>query len=404
MCFNKTRAFLALLATVSAFLIAACGGGGAAVQDAGANVLAVVVDAGPAGTNGNVNRLYADVTICQPGTAQCQTIDHVLLDTGSTGLRLLSSVVAPSLNLTKIVGASGFPLVNCAKFVDLTFAWGPVVTADVLLGGKIASNVPIQVIADPVFNGLGSTCSSGTVINSISALGAKGILGVGLLKEDCGSGCTSNANNGLYFTCTNAGCSAVTGTSIALGKQLKNPVPLFASDNNGLVVDLPAVDASGASRLSGALYFGINTQSNNQFASGSVLTTSATGLVTTVFQGRTLGSSFIDTGSNGIYFDSSSIPFCSGAGRTGFYCPASTTPLTANLVGRNAVTVPIAFSIDNATSLFAGGSKSALPTLSGSINDARIFDWGLPFFYGRRVFIGVEGQSSALGMGPYYAF
>ena len=57
-----------------------------------ANVLPVTVDKGPAGNN--VNRLYTEVTICQAGsTTLCQTIDHVLVDTGSTGLRLLSEVV-----------------------------------------------------------------------------------------------------------------------------------------------------------------------------------------------------------------------------------------------------------------------------------------------------------------------
>ena len=407
MCFSSMRLPL-FLALVCACLLVACGGGGSSVQTTAtsfsSNSLSITVDAGPAGTTGNVNRLYADVTICQPGTSQCQTIDHVLLDTGSTGLRLLSSAVAPSLSLVRATGAGGFPLLNCARFVDLTFAWGPVVSADIVLGGKSASNVPVQIIADAAFSGLGSSCSSGTVINSVAALGAKGILGVGLLKEDCGSGCVSNPNNGIYFTCTTANCSAVVGTTNPLAKQLKNPVPLFASDNNGLVVDLPAVSPSGASSLSGTLYFGINTQPNNQFASSTLLTTSATGLVSTVFQGKTLGSSFIDTGSNGIYFDSSSIPLCSGAGRTGFYCPATSTLLTATLVGRNGVTAPVSFSIDNATLLFAAGVKPVLPTLAGSINDARIFDWGLPFFYGRKVFIGIEGQTSTLGTGPYYAF
>lgn len=371
---------------------------------AGQNAMAISVDAGPAGTSGNVNRLYADVTLCQPGTSLCQTIDHVLVDTGSTGLRLLSSVVAPSLGLSRALGAGGLPLLNCAKFVDLTFAWGPVVGADVYLGGKLASNIPIQIIADPSFVGLASTCSSGTIINSIAALGAKGILGIGLLKEDCGSACVGNANNGIYFTCTNGSCSAMVGSTNPLTTQLKNPVALFAFDNNGLVVDLPAVAPSGALSLKGAVYFGINTQANNQFASSAILTTGSTGLVATSFQGRNLTSSFIDTGSNGIYFDAASIPLCAGAGRTGFYCPATTTPLAATLVGRNGVTAPVSFSIDNANSLFSGGTKSVLPTLSGSINDSRIFDWGLPFFYGRRVFVGIEGQSSTLGTGPYYAF
>jgi hypothetical protein len=405
--FSNMRSISMMLAGII-FLLTACGGGGSAVQapvvTTSQNALQLAVDAGPAGTSGNVNRLYADVTICRPGTSQCQTIDHVLVDTGSTGLRLLSSVLAPSLGLPGLSGPAGFPLLNCARFVDLSFAWGPVVSADVLLGEKIASNIPIQVIADPAYNSQGGTCSSGTVINSIATLGAKGILGIGLLKEDCGSGCLSNAANRIYFTCSNASCSAMVGATNPLAKQLKNPVPLFDSDNNGIVVSLPAVAPSGASSLAGVLYFGINTKSNNQFAAGAILTTGTAGLIATQFEGRTLGSSFIDTGSNGIYFDSSSIPLCSGAGRTGFYCPASSTALTATMVGRNGVTVPINFTIDNAASLFSAGLKPVLPTLSGSINDPRIFDWGLPFFYGRRVFVGIEGQSSNLGVGPYYAF
>jgi hypothetical protein len=38
------------------------------------------------------------------------------------------------------------------------------------------------------------------------------------------------------------------------------------------------------------------------------------------------------------------------------------------------------------------------------MDDASSFDWGLPFFYGRRVFIGIDGQASSLGTGPFYAF
>lgn len=408
MCCSNFLNRAAVLALVM-LLVTACGGGGgsAPVPSTPAlnNVLNITVDAGPAGTGYNVNRLYTDVTICQPGSStQCQTINHVLVDTGSTGLRLLSSVMAPALNLNRQSVSNGLPLLNCVQFVDNTFAWGPVATADIVLGGKTAASVPIQIIADPTFNSQAAACSAGgTAITTAAALGANGVIGLGLFKEDCGGGCAAIANNGFYYTCTDATCAAVTGAKTSKDQQVKNPVPLFAADNGGVLIELPAVNSAGASALSGSLIFGIGTQSNNQFTSGAVLTTSASGYITTVFAGQSLSTSFIDTGSNGLYFDSSTIPSCTGSS-AGFYCPTSLTTLSATLRGANAVTAPVSFAVDNATALFAGGTQTVLPTLAGNIGDSNTFDWGLPFFYGRRVFIGIEGQSSTLGTGPFYAF
>ena len=91
----------AALPVLLATLMTACGGGGSGdsapvtppvsppiVQPVPDNTLALTVDAGPAGGGRNINLLYASVTVCQPNsTSQCKTIDHVLVDTGSTGLR-----------------------------------------------------------------------------------------------------------------------------------------------------------------------------------------------------------------------------------------------------------------------------------------------------------------------------
>ena len=104
-----------------------------------------------------------------------------------------------------------------------------------------------------------------------------------------------------------------------------------------------------------------------------------------------------------MYFDSAALTQCTD-GSVGFYCPASLTSLSAVLVGTNAQRSSVSFAIANATALFADGSKTVLPTLSGPLGDATSFDWGLPFFYGRRVFIGIEAQASPLGSGPFYAF
>ena len=121
-----------------------CGAPAASTPAPGNNVQAIVVNAGPA--NNYFNGAFTSVTICVPGqTTGCQTIDGVLVDTGSSGLRVLSSVL--TLSLPQQAGSNGGPIVECAQFLD-GFTWGPVQTADVKLAGEQASRVPIQVIDD----------------------------------------------------------------------------------------------------------------------------------------------------------------------------------------------------------------------------------------------------------------
>ena len=52
------------------------------------NVAPLTVDVGLPDI-GYVDGLFATVTVCVPGTEDCQSIDHVVVDTGSSGLRLL---------------------------------------------------------------------------------------------------------------------------------------------------------------------------------------------------------------------------------------------------------------------------------------------------------------------------
>ncbi len=126
---------------------------------------------------------------------------------------------------------------------------------DVHLQEEVASNVPIQIIAPPNFSGPPTACSAGGVAaNTVSSLGANGILGVGLFRQDCGAACASSSPPNVYFTCPAAGC---TPTTVALTAQLQNPVWMFPQDNNGLSITLPSVGASGASTVTGTITFGI---------------------------------------------------------------------------------------------------------------------------------------------------
>jgi len=370
--------------------------------------MAVVVDSGVTGNA--VNQLFASVKLCQPGDAShCQTIDHLLVDTGSTGLRVFSSAISSSVNLPRSTAGNGLPLLNCVQFVDNSYTWGPVATADLVMGDKTAANVPIQIIADPAYNRPNSACSSrgsATQLTRPTDLGANGVLGLGLFKEDCGAACVPpHVYNGSYYACTTAACTATAPSTAAIALQIKNPVPLFATDNNGILIDLRAVPVAGASQLTGQLIFGIGTQTNNQLASAALLTTDALGYISTSFSGQSMGSSFIDSGSNGLYFDSVSLLLCgAGSGASGFYCPIARLDFSASLLGANKQSALVNFSVMNASTLLTGTSFTALPALAGSIGAAQSFDWGLPFFYGRKVFIGIEDTETGQGTGPFYAF
>lgn len=409
---QRIRTSLLIATFAGALYACGGGGGGGAVGSTGggvvtpppaSNAIPVTVDTGPSG--GEVNLLYTNVTICTPGTSVCQTIDHVLLDTGSSGLRLLSSVLSPTLNLPAQNSAAGTPLVSCAQFIDGSFTWGPVVRADVLLGSNLASNLPVQIVADPSVRALSANCASGEEQATPQALGANGILGVGLTREDCGTGCTTLSSNGYYFRCTAADCKAVVATTATLAQQLQNPIFSFATDNNGLLIDLPAANPLGAPSLNGTMYLGLGTKTNNQVSGTRVFFTNSTGIFSTTLDGRTYTRSFIDTGSNGVYFDSATLARCSAANvSSDFYCPASTQDLLATLTATNGTFSSNAFSVGNAQSLFVNRANAVQPMLAGVVGSTRTFDWGLPFFFGKRVGFAFVGQTATQGTGPFFVY
>jgi len=383
---------------------------------AATNVAELLVDSGPDG-NG-VNRLYTSVTICKPGsTTLCTTIDHVLVDTGSVGLRLLASEVPADLQLDKAKTSLGNVLLGCANFLDGSFAWGPLTVADVKLGGLLAASTTVQLVGHSEYDPFQSQCSYwGDPIITASDLGAKGILGVGLSKQDCGSACEvqgrRSARNGKYFSCINAACTSVTGTTLATDKQLQQVVARFPTDNNGLAIQMDSVPTAGAATATGKMIFGLGTRTNNQFPTLQVLATTTQGYLygtlssSSVLAGGNFSSTFLDTGSNGIFFDSY-LPNCTYPNDSGFYCPFTDIAFNVVLGGAGTVQARASFTLSNAAALFQKGN-SALPTLGGSLNAQGLLDLGLPFFYGKTIAIGIDGMSATgLGTstvtGPFYA-
>jgi hypothetical protein len=384
-----------------------CGGGGggslspASSAPTGSNVAGIVVDAGPTSTSPDVNTLFTTVTVCVPGTASCQIIDHIQVDTASFGLRILAPVL--TLSLPVQTAANGASLLECTQFVD-GYSWGPVTLADVKISGESASSVPVQVIGDPSFATVPANCSNiGPAEDTVAAFGANGILGVGVFAQDCGAGCVSTVDNGFYYACSSTVCQA---TTVPLVSQVQNPVTFFATDKNGVVIELPSVAEAGAATVQGSLIFGIDTQANNKSGNQSVLTVDASaGRFTTVFNGQSLTQSFLDTGSNGYYFNDATLQPCTKTSFTKFYCPANPQTLSAKLQGQNAQSASVNFTVTDAETLGANNPGFvAFATLAGTFPSTDAFDWGLPFYYGRTVYTAFEQATTAVGTGPYVAF
>jgi Protein of unknown function (DUF3443) len=432
------KKFLALIVVGGLGFAVGCGSGSSTpsgVPGGGSttpNALSIAVDGGPTANQANgaiyPNGAFATVTICHPGSStNCATVDHLLVDTGSQGLRVLQSEVS-ALNLPTVNASGGSAGYDCLSFVDGSFLWGPVQSATVTMAGEVATSLPIQVISSSTAN-IPTSCSNGGVNdNTQASLGANGVLGVGLEPFDCGTACDpdgglSTPEPGTYYTCSSSGCTpafASCGAECSDSssvQQVTNPVILFPLDNNGVIVELPAVSGSAAT-VTGSVVFGIGTQTDNQFSSSASVFTLAYDFFNTTFEGQAFDidpssgtgpGSFIDSGSNGYFFYNVNnvLPVCpSTSSVADFYCPTSLTSFSATVEDPNTgFSEPVNFSINNAQTLFSS-PDAAYSTLGGPVPSGQGFDWGLPFFYGRNVYVAIDGQAvpSNLANAPWWAF
>lgn len=361
-----------------------------------ANVMAVSVNGGLCSAGSYLNKPCVSVTVCNPNLSVCQTVNDVLLDTGSYGLRVFRQAIS-NLSLPSVASGAG-SLTGCVQFADESSLWGPVMIAAVKLGNEPAVSIPIQVI-DSSFGSLPFPCKNAdpTPVSS----GFSGILGVGVLAQDCGQDCVDSANMGRYYSCIGTNC---VGTSVSLADQVQNPVARLPIDNNGLIVQLPSVPLiTGAPSVSGSVIFGIGTRSNNTPSQPTVFPTDANGDIRTIFNGvKTF--SFFDTGSNGLFFpnaDPAVLPVCAQP-NDDWYCPPTTRTLFATNVGVDGTpTNTVEFNISNFLTLSAS-PNNVFRDIGGPSTFG--FDWGLPFFLGRSVYFGIDQKGSTIGTGPYMAY
>ena len=365
------------------------------------NVVSLDVNLGP--TDDYVNGLFASVEVCEPGsTTNCTTVPNVIVDTGSTGLRLLSGAVS-GLSLPAVTDSGDNDVQECIQFISLAYIWGPVVQADIHLGGEAASSASVHIISESPQYTVPSSCISfgggGTPMdyNSVEALGANGILGLGNFTQDCGSACADiSTAPAVYYSCPSGNCQITAVPTTTTKGQVWNPVALFPQDNNGVLLSLPSVAAGGAVTASGSLIFGIGTQSDNALGNAKTYAVDDQAYFTTTYNGAPYSYSFIDSGSNAYYFlDSGTLGRIDCADAPGWYCPAAPLSFTVTNTGTNGTSGSVTFSIANADSLFSTGfaAFNNLGGDSGTSPATDYFDFGVPFLFGRNVFVGIGGQN-----------
>ena len=386
-----------VVALVLAVFATACGsssssgtsGGGQSGIPQGMNVLAVTVG-GTTLCTSLVNQPCVSITLCIPGTATCQTVSDIVIDTGSVGLRVFKSALTVDLSQHIEKDVQGNQIGECVIF-GIGATWGPVATAGVIMAGEPEAVVPIQLI-DATFAGqsaMSNPCGQPVDTTPANSL-MNGLLGIDAFSSDSGAG--------GYFSCGAQGCAPIGQPP----NFVQNPVAALPDDNNGYVFLFPPVGNAGAPSVVGALIFGVGTQANNTPGAVSVFDRDpGTGTITTVYKG-TIYTSFLDTGSTFLFFHDTTIPLCPNI--NGAYCPPSTLSLSATNNGVNQISQMVQFQVANAQSL-ANTGNAAFNNLGGP--DAALpgeFDWGFPFFLGRTVYTGISGRGSMLGIGPYWAY
>jgi Protein of unknown function (DUF3443) len=344
------------------------------------------------------NVLYTKVAICG-ATSNCETIDKIQVDTGSAGLRLFRQALPASAPLTPLMRGQS-PVGECQSFASGS-AWGQVETTMLVLAAEPAVSVSVQVV-DATFGKQPPPfpCGAGDWGSPLD-IHANGILGIGVDASD----------SGLYFICGNNACSTLTPQA---SERVSNPVLLLPLDNNGVIVNLPDVPETGQATANGTLVLGVGTQVDNDPTTYSAnprlivnLNPADPLFASTTADGQTYSEFAADTGSNAFYFTDSNLAKCpsifSPILPSPWYCPMLPRNIGVQVAKTGGSQWPFQLYVRDESTL-AATQNLALNDLAGDLGDPALFIAGLPFFYGKQVYIGYAGKTSSLGSGPLYAY
>ncbi len=306
--------------------------------------------------------------------------------------------------------AAGHALIECSQFAD-GYSWGPVKVVDMTLGSATVAGLPVHVIGDPTYpSTLAPTaCTtsgpSPTEEDTVTAFGANGLIGIGYFLQDCGPNCASDGS--AYNDCTPTAC---VGYFASLAEQLPNPVSLLPSGSNGVQIQLPTVAEAVDTPVSGTIVFGVGAAAGSLPGNVSVFQVNpGNGTFTADYASTSFTSSFVDSGSNGWYFPNQApaIATCANPDQA-FYCPTGgSVQLSATIhdwmTPTHTATVGITlydFSQFTNSTVAASGLGGIL---SGS-GLTSSFDFGLPFFFGKNVYVAFENTTLNGAAAPAFAY
>jgi hypothetical protein len=395
------------VATISAVTQVGNATGSSTIAIDVSNTATLTVDGGPMvnGTSiGYANGVYTTVTVCVPNTTTCASVDHVLVDTGSAGFRVLASALG-SVSLPGQNASDGNPMAEC-YVAPAGYAWGPVALASLQVAGEIANSIPVEVIAPSNFSATPASCTgqtTGGALSTVNALKAKGILGIGVFLQDCGSRCAT-APQPIYYSCPTSGCVPI---AVATTQQVTNPVSLFPNDNNGSQITFPPLSAGGSATAQGNLIFGIGTQPNNGLNGATVYAVNAVGSGAGTFTSTYNSVAYpgaVSSGANANYFLTVAITGFPACNTPGYYCPSSQQTVSVNNAGTNGSSGTVTLTVDNGDSLLSAGNFAFSGLAGPGGNRWSGFIFGMSFFYGRTVFTALNGANTPGGTGPYFAY
>ena len=376
---------------VAGSLLAWLGTGAAAAAD---NIVPIEVHQP---REGIFNLAYVDVTVCN-AVPQCRTVPNVVVDTGSSGLRLHREALG-GLQLEVVRDGMRRRLGSAADFA-IGGLWGTLHAAQVRVGQvETTQAIPIQLFDAPSPLERRPSSYKDDARARFIRMG-NGVLGISPRRHD----------PQRYFALRRWGPEAVLPAwkpvDVDASREVVNPIVHFPPPyDNGSVISLPEVDGStGQKTAQGWLGFGIGQPTEALLPAAAHVMAhelDAQGKFAAMLGGRRVDL-VVDSGSNVLMLDLEPLGLPRHERFKRFYDAAPLTPLPLAF-GANEIELARPLCIGPAATMNKAldDGYAVLPMLAIAPIAADAPNvLGLPFFFGRTVATGLQGAVNPFPQEP----